>query len=93
MNKLCGGIFAALVVCALPLVVSAAENTELIDELAADAPQLSDVTFQTFASCDAMSTTLTEFVKENFDQWHGGPMPYRRGGMIDDVAVMADQDV
>lgn len=72
--------------------VHATENTELLDEVQKldSQLQLDDLTFQSFTSCEDMSTTLTEFVKENFDQRHGGPMPYLRGGMVDDVAVQAN---
>ncbi len=49
----------------------ATENTELIDEvekISNESLQLTDLEFQTFSSCDDMSQTLTDFVKENFDQ-------------------------
>jgi len=77
------------------LHVSATENTELLDEvqkIQSNWLQASDLEFQTFSSCDDMSQTLTDFVKENFDQWHGWPMPYWKGwgGMIDDVAISAE---
>ena len=75
--------------------VFATENTELIDELQKinnASLQLNDLEFQTFASCDDMSQTLTDFVKENFDQWQGGRMPYRGGGiMIDDGVSVREE--
>jgi hypothetical protein len=74
--------------------VFAAENTELIDELQKinnTSLQSNDLEFQTFASCDDMSQTLTDFVKENFDQWQGGRMPYRGGIMFDDKMSVREQ--
>lgn len=66
------------------------DNTELIDKLQEVQPvalSAQDLEFTSFASCDDMSATLTQFVKDNFDLWHG-PMPYwRGGGMVDDLAV------
>ncbi len=87
-------LLALGMLCAITIPVMhafATENTELIDELQKmqnNWVQLSDLEFQTFSSCEDMSQTLTDFVKENFNQRHGGPMPYWRwGGMLDDVAV------
>lgn len=65
-------VLGVLISLAVPMMgVFATENTELIDEVQKmnnESLQLTDLEFQTFASCDDMSQTLTDFVKENFDQ-------------------------
>jgi inhibitor of cysteine peptidase len=88
--------FLMLAVTLLPLAgnVFATENTEIIDELEKLSGQTISseaLEFQTFTSCEDMETTLSEFVKENFEQRRGWPMRYGRWwGMVDDMAVEAD---
>lgn len=71
-------------------ITFATDNTEIIDKLQEVQPvalSAQDLEFTSFRSCEDMSATLTQFVKDNFDTWHG-PMPYWRWwGMLDDVAL------
>jgi hypothetical protein len=73
MRKLLAfGMFFAITIPVMQVV--ATENTELIEEVQKidnEELQLTDLEFQTFTSCDDMSQTLTDFVKENFDHRHG----------------------
>lgn len=60
--------------------VFAVENTDLVDQVNTLQQQeysVDDLKFHSFTSCEDMSKTLTDFVKENFVQPQ--PMPYRRG--------------
>jgi uncharacterized secreted protein with C-terminal beta-propeller domain len=89
MKKIVLGVLIMPVV--LLSITFAAENTEIIDKINEWQPEAltaADLELQSFSSCDDMSSTLTDFVKENFDLRQGWPMPYWRWGwMIDDMAV------
>ncbi len=89
MKKTILGVLIVPVV--LLSITFATENTEIIDKINEGQPEAltaADLELQSFSSCDDMSSTLTDFVKENFDLRQGWPMPYWRWGwMIDDMAV------